>query len=242
MKVIITKNYEEMSKVAGDILAEQIKNNPESVLGLATGSTPIGLYKHLIELNKKGIISFKTINTVNLDEYVGLEPTHDQSYRYFMNTNLFDHVDIDKNNTNVPSGIAKDFDAECERYENVIKNLGGIDIQLLGIGNNGHIGFNEPDDHFAKLTHVTGLTKITIEANARFFEKENDVPTKAISMGIKTIFGAKKILLVASGESKAQTIFDTVNGEITPNVPASILQLHSDVTIVCDEAAAKLLK
>lgn len=242
MKVIITKNYEEMSKVAGDILAEQIKNNPESVLGLATGSTPIGLYKHLIELNKKGIISFKTINTVNLDEYVGLEPTHDQSYRYFMNTNLFDHVDIDKNNTNVPSGIAKDFDAECERYENVIKNLGGIDIQLLGIGNNGHIGFNEPDDHFAKLTHVTGLTKSTIEANARFFEKENDVPTKAISMGIKTIFGAKKILLVASGESKAQTIFDTVNGEITPNVPASILQLHSDVTIVCDEAAAKLLK
>lgn len=242
MKVIITKNYEEMSKVAGDILAEQIKNNPESVLGLATGSTPIGLYKHLIELNKKGIISFKTINTVNLDEYVGLEPTHDQSYRYFMNTNLFDHVDIDKNNTNVPSGIAKDFDAECERYENVIKNLGGIDIQLLGIGNNGHIGFNEPDDHFAKLTHVTGLTKSTIEANARFFEKENDVPTKAISMGIKTIFGAKKILLVASGESKAQTIFDTVNGEITPNVPASILQLHSNVTIVCDEAAAKLLK
>lgn len=242
MKVIITKNYEEMSKVAGDILAEQIKNNPESVLGLATGSTPIGLYKHLIELNKKGIISFKTINTVNLDEYVGLEPTHDQSYRYFMNTNLFDHVDIDKNNTNVPSGIAKDFDAECERYENVIKNLGGIDIQLLGIGNNGHIGFNEPDDHFAKLTHVTGLTKSTIEANARFFEKENDVPTKAISMGIKTIFGAKKILLVASGESKAQTIFDTVNGEITPNVPASILQLHSNVTIVCDEAAARLLK
>lgn len=242
MKVIITKNYEEMSKVAGDILAEQIKNDPESVLGLATGSTPIGLYKHLIELNKNGSISFKTINTVNLDEYVGLEPTHDQSYRYFMNTNLFDHVDIDKNNTNVPSGIAKDFDAECERYENVIKNLGGIDIQLLGIGNNGHIGFNEPDDHFAKLTHVTGLTKSTIEANARFFEKESDVPTKAISMGIKTIFGAKKVLLVASGESKAQTIFDTVNGDITPNVPASILQLHSDVTIVCDEAAAKLLK
>ena len=242
MKIIITKNYEEMSKVAGDILAEQIKNDPESVLGLATGSTPIGLYKHLIELNKNGSISFKTINTVNLDEYVGLEPTHDQSYRYFMNTNLFDHVDIDKKNTNVPSGIAEDFDAECERYENVIKNLGGIDIQLLGIGNNGHIGFNEPDDHFAKLTHVTGLTKSTIEANARFFEKESDVPTKAISMGIKTIFGAKKILLVASGESKAQTIFDTVNGDITPNVPASILQLHSDVTIVCDEAAAKLIK
>lgn len=242
MKVIITKDYDEMSKVAGDILGEQIKNNPESILGLATGSTPIGLYKHLIELNNNGDISFKKTKTVNLDEYVGLEPTHDQSYRYFMNTNLFDHVDIDKNNTNVPSGIAKDFDAECERYENLIKELGGIDIQLLGIGNNGHIGFNEPDDHFAKLTHITGLTKSTIEANARFFEKESDVPTKAISMGIKTIFGARKILLVASGENKAQTIFDTVNGEITPNVPASVLQLHNDVTIVCDEAAAKLLK
>ncbi|MEG1993902.1 MAG: glucosamine-6-phosphate deaminase [Oscillospiraceae bacterium] len=242
MKVIITKNYEEMSKVAANILAEQIKNNPESVLGLATGSTPIGLYKHLIELNKSKNISFRKIKTVNLDEYVGLEPTHDQSYRYFMNTNLFDHVDIDKSCTNVPSGIAKDFDAECERYENVIKDLGGIDIQLLGIGNNGHIGFNEPCEYFAKLTHITGLTKSTIEANARFFNSESDVPTKAISMGIKTIFGARKILLVASGESKAQTIFDTVCGEITPKVPASILQLHGDVTIVCDEAAAKLLK
>ncbi|MEG1448673.1 MAG: glucosamine-6-phosphate deaminase, partial [Oscillospiraceae bacterium] len=216
MKVIITKNYEEMSKVAANILAEQIKNNPESVLGLATGSTPIGLYKHLIELNKSKNISFRKIKTVNLDEYVGLEPTHDQSYRYFMNTNLFDHVDIDKSCTNVPSGIAKDFDAECERYENVIKDLGGIDIQLLGIGNNGHIGFNEPCEYFAKLTHITGLTKSTIEANARFFNSESDVPTKAISMGIKTIFGARKILLVASGESKAQTIFDTVCGEITP--------------------------
>lgn len=241
MKVIITKNYDEMSAVAAAIIANQVKDNPSSVLGLATGSTPIGLYKCLIDLYKNGEISFKDIKTVNLDEYLGLEPTHNQSYRYFMNENLFNHIDINKENTNVPSGICDDFDKECDRYENLIENLGGIDIQLLGIGNNGHIGFNEPDDCFAGRTHVTPLTESTITANARFFESKADVPTKAISMGIGTIFKAQKIVLVASGKSKAQTILDTVKGKITPQVPASVLQLHNDVTLVIDEEAASLL-
>ena len=242
MKVIITKDYEEMSAVAGGIIEGQIRENPSSVLGLATGSTPIGLYKYLIEQYKNNKISFKDVKTVNLDEYLGLEPTHDQSYRYFMNTNLFDHIDINKDNTNVPSGICSDFDKECDRYEELIQNLGGIDLQLLGIGNNGHIGFNEPDSFFEGRTHVTPLTESTINANARFFASRDDVPTKAISMGTGTIFKAKKIVLVASGESKAKTILDTVRGKITPSVPASILQLHNDVTLVIDEDAAALLK
>ena len=241
MKVIITKNYDEMSAVACAIIANEVRANPTCVLGLATGSTPIGLYKCLIELCKKGEVSFKDVKTVNLDEYLGLEPTHSQSYRYFMNENLFNHIDINKENTNVPSGICDDFEKECDRYESLIESLGGIDLQLLGIGNNGHIGFNEPDDFFAGKTHVTPLTESTITANARFFESKEDVPTKAISMGTGTIFKARKIVLVASGKAKAQTILDTVKGKITPHVPASILQLHNDVTLVIDEAAASLL-
>lgn len=237
MRIIKAKNYDEMSKKAAGIIFSQITLKPNSVLGLATGSTPVGTYKQLIKMYEDGSLSFRDVKTVNLDEYVGLSGDNDQSYRYFMNTNLFDHVDIDKTNTNVPNGKATDREAECVRYEALIRSLGGIDLQLLGIGNNGHIGFNEPNDCFDKYTHEVALTESTIQANTRFFEKESDVPRTAISMGIKTIMEAKKILLVANGEAKADIIFETCFGPITPKVPASALQLHPDVTIIVDEEA-----
>ena len=237
MKIIKAKDYAEMSKKVAGIFFSQITLKPNSVLGLATGSTPIGTYKKLIEMYKASDVDFSEVKTVNLDEYVGLSGESDQSYRYFMNENLFDHINIDKTNTNVPNGKAADKDAECQRYEDLIKALGGIDMQLLGIGNNGHIGFNEPNDCFDKYTHEVNLTESTIEANTRFFESAADVPKTAISMGIKTIMDAKKIVLVANGSGKADIIYDTCFGPITPNVPASALQLHPDVTIVIDEEA-----
>lgn len=233
MKIIRTKNYEEMSFEAAKILAAQIVLKPNAVLGLATGSSPIGLYDKLVEWNKNGDLDFSAIRSVNLDEYCGLDGTNDQSYRYFMDTQLFNRVNIDKANTNVPNGKAADYAAEGARYDALIESLGGIDIQLLGIGNDGHIGFNEPDDCFTKETHVVDLDPSTIEANARFFASADDVPRQAVTMGMGGIMGAKKVLLIASGASKKEILEKALFGPITPEVPASLLQLHPDLTVVC---------
>jgi len=242
MVIVKAKNYEDMSAKAANIMAAQITLKPDSVLGLATGSTPEGLYSNLIKKYEAGELDFSKIKTVNLDEYKGLTRDHDQSYYYFMNDKLFNHVNIDKANTNVPDGTKEDGEAECARYEALIDSLGGTDIQLLGIGGNGHIGFNEPDDAFIRDTHCVKLTDSTIEANSRFFASKDDVPKYAYTMGIGSIMKSKKILLVASGKGKAQAIYDTVCGPITPSVPASILQLHPDVIIVADEDALSLIK
>lgn len=242
MRIIKTKDYNDMSRKAADIMASVITLNPTCTLGLATGSTPIGLYKNLIASYESGNLDFSKVHSINLDEYKGLSGDNDQSYRYFMNHNLFDHININKENTNVPNGTAADLEAECERYEQVVASMGGVDVQLLGIGNNGHIAFNEPCEEFPEKTHVVNLTQNTIEANARFFASMDDVPKKALTMGIGTIMKAKKIVLLANGAKKAQTIYDTVYGPITPKVPASILRLHPDVTIFVDEEAGALLK
>ncbi len=241
MKIIITKNYEELSKVAANEMADVVKSNPSAVLGLATGGSPIGMYKELIRMNEAGEIDFSKVTTVNLDEYVGLSGEHSQSYRYFMNDNLFNHINIDKNNTYVPNGLAEDVEAECKNYDNKIAELGGTDIQLLGIGNNGHIAFNEPDENLVSGTHLTSLTQDTIEANARFFDSIDEVPKTALTMGLGGIMKSKKIIVIASGESKAEAVKAMVSGKISTNMPASMLQMHRDVTIVIDEAAAKLL-
>ncbi|HHV50627.1 MAG TPA: glucosamine-6-phosphate deaminase [Clostridiales bacterium] len=234
MRVIKVGSYEEMSRVAANIIAAQIILKPDSVLGLATGSSPVGTYKRLIEMCKSGDLDFSRITTVNLDEYCGLDGSHEQSYRYFMDVNLFNHVNIDKANTHVPSGTASDFNQECKRYDQLIEGLGGIDLQLLGIGHNGHIGFNEPEDFFEKGTHLVDLKQSTIDANSRFFERKEDVPRQAITMGIKTIMSAKKVLLIASGADKKEILEKALYGPITPQVPASILQLHNDLTVVCN--------
>lgn len=241
MKVIITKNYEELSKVAAKEMAEVIKNNPSAILGLATGGSPIGMYKELIRMNKDGEIDFSTVTTVNLDEYVGLSGDHPQSYRYFMNDNLFNHINIDKKNTYVPNGLAKDVEEECKNYDSKIAQLGGTDVQLLGIGNNGHIAFNEPDEALVSGTHLTNLTEDTIRANARFFDSIDEVPKTALTMGLGGIMKSKKIIVIASGESKAEAVKAMVNGKISTNMPASMLQMHRDVVVIVDEEAAKLL-
>ena len=241
MKVYIGKNYEEMSRIAANVLSAQVMMKPDCVLGLATGSTPIGTYKVLIERCAQGDLDFSQVKSINLDEYVGLSGEHDQSYRYFMNNNLFNHINIDKANTNVPNGLAEDVDAECARYNDVINTLGPIDIQVLGMGHNGHIGFNEPDDHFPLETHKVDLAQSTIDANARFFASADEVPRQALTMGIKTIMQAKKVLVVVSGKDKAEIVRKAFTGPVTPQVPASILQMHSDVILVADEAAASLL-
>lgn len=241
MNVIITKNYEELSKVAAKEMAEVIKNNPSAILGLATGGSPIGMYKELIRMNKDGEIDFSTVTTVNLDEYVGLSGEHPQSYRYFMNDNLFNHINIDKKNTYVPNGLAKDVEEECKNYDSKIAQLGGTDVQLLGIGNNGHIAFNEPDEALVSGTHLTNLTEDTIKANARFFDSIDEVPKTALTMGLGGIMKSKKIIVIASGESKAEAVKAMVNGKISTNMPASMLQMHRDVVVIVDEEAAKLL-
>lgn len=235
MKYIITQTYDELSNKAADIIAEQIIMKPDCVLGLATGSSPVGTYKRLIEDNKSGKIDFSAVTSVNLDEYVGLDVTNDQSYRYFMNDNLFDHVNIDKNKTFVPNGCAADLKAEGEAYDAHIKALGGIDLQLLGIGLDGHIGFNEPDTCFTAATHEVVLDESTIKANARFFANEDEVPKTAITMGMMSIMQARKILLVANGAAKKEIIEKAFFGPIDPQVPASILQLHPDVTVIFSE-------
>ena len=237
MKIFRTKDYADMSRKAANVISAQIIMKPDCVLGLATGSTPIGLYKYLIEWYEKGDLDFSQVRTVNLDEYKGLSRENDQSYYYFMHQNLFDHVNIPSGNTHLPNGMEPDSEKECARYTQLIDSMGGIDLQLLGLGHNGHIGFNEPAEAFAKDVNCVDLTTSTIEANKRFFASADDVPKQAYTMGIKTIMKAKKILIVASGEDKAQILRDAFLGPITPHVPASVLQLHNDVTIVADEAA-----
>ena len=241
MKIVVAKNYEELSKVAANEMAEVVKSNPKAILGLATGGSPIGMYKELIRMNKEGEIDFSNITTVNLDEYVGLSGDHPQSYRYFMNENLFNHININKDNTYVPNGLAENIEEECKNYDNKIAQLGGTDIQLLGIGNNGHIAFNEPDENLVSGTHLTNLTQDTIEANARFFDSIDEVPKTALTMGLGGIMKSKKILVIASGESKAEAVKAMLSGKISTNMPVSMLQMHRDVTLVIDEAAAKLL-
>ena len=241
MEFIILKDYEEMSAYAANLIKERINAKPNMVLGLATGSTPEKTYENLIEMNKSKQVSFKDIKSVNLDEYIGISGDHDQSYRYFMNKNLFDQVDIDKNNTYVPNGVAEDLEAECKDYEKQIDDLGGIDLQILGIGTNAHIGFNEPAARLDIYTHVTDLTEETIEANSRFFESKEDVPTKAVSMGIGSIFKAEEVILLASGENKAKAIKALKNDFINTMIPASMLKLHPNVKIIVDEAAASLI-
>ncbi len=241
MRIYCTEDYEAMSRKAAAIMAAQVLAKPDSLLGLATGSTPVGLYRDLAAGCAAGDLDFSQVRTVNLDEYAGLDGTHDQSYRYFMNKNLFDHINIDKANTNVPDGKAADPEAECRRYEALVARLGPIDIQLLGLGRNGHIGFNEPADVFVGPTHVVELTQSTIDANARFFASADEVPKRALTMGVGTIMGAKKILLVVSGADKAQAVKAAFAGPIDPHVPASILQLHPDVVLVGDKAALAAL-
>lgn len=235
MNFIKVKTYDELSKKAAAIIASQIIVKPNCVLGLATGSSPVGTYKKLIEANKNGELDFSTVTSVNLDEYVGLDVTNDQSYRYFMNDNLFDHVNIDKSKTYVPNGCAADLKAEGEAYDALIKSLGGIDLQLLGIGLDGHIGFNEPDSVFTAATHEVVLDDSTIKANARFFANEDEVPKTAITMGMMSIMQAKKVLLVANGTAKKEIVEKAFFGPIDPQVPASILQLHPDVTVIFSE-------
>ncbi len=235
MKFITVKSYEELSLKAASIIAGQVNVKPNCVLGLATGSSPVGAYKKLAEMNKEGYVDFKDVTSVNLDEYVGLEGTHDQSYRYFMNDNLFSHINIDIAKTYVPNGCAADIAAEGNAYDALIASLGGIDLQLLGIGFDGHIGFNEPDSCFTKETHLVELDESTIDANARFFASRDDVPRTAITMGMMSIMNAKKILLVANGQGKKDIVNKAFFGPVTPEVPASILQLHPDVTVIYSE-------
>ena len=240
MKVIITENYEEMSKKTAEILIDVVKNNPSAVLGLATGSSPIGTYQNMIKDHKENGTSYKNVKTVNLDEYVGLTADHDQSYAYFMRDNLFNHVDIDLKNTNVPCGVAKDLEKESERYNALLEEC-KQDVQLLGIGSNGHIGFNEPGTPIDSVTHLVDLTENTIKDNSRLFASIDEVPRQALSMGIKNIMNAKSVVLVASGKNKAKAVYGMVKGAVTPELPASILQLHPNVVLVCDKDAASLL-
>ena len=240
MNIIRAKDYQDMSRKAANIISAQIIMKPDCVLGLATGSTPVGTYHQLIEWYEKGDLNFSRVSTVNLDEYRGLAHTDPQSYYYFMQENLFDHVNIDKTATHVPDGTNPDAADACVKHEQIIKSLGGIDLQLLGLGNNGHIGFNEPGAAFEKETHLVDLAESTIRANARFFTSIDEVPKQAYTMGIRTIMQAKKILVVVSGEGKADIVSRAFFGPVTPEVPASILQMHPDVTVVCDEAALSL--
>ena len=242
MRIIKTKDYNDMSRKAANYIGALIINKPDCVLGLATGSTPIGTYKNLVAGYENGDYDFSNVRSVNLDEYKGLSPENDQSYRYFMNTNLFNHVNINKERTFVPNGLEPDSEKACAAYNETIRSVGGIDLQLLGLGNIGHIGFNEPGAAFEKETHCVDLTESTIQANKRFFEKVEDVPTQAYTMGIKNIMQARKVLLIVSGEGKAEILDKVLYGPVTPQVPASILQLHNDLTVVADEAAMSVIK
>lgn len=242
MRIYRAKNYQELSRKAANIISAQVIIKPNCVLGLATGSSPIGTYKQLIEWYNKGDLDFSEVKSVNLDEYRGLGIESDQSYVYFMHHNFFDHINIKPENINLPNGKNPDAAAECARYEKVIESLGGIDLQLLGIGRNGHIGFNEPGSAFERLTHCVDLTESTIEANKRFFASADEVPRQAYTMGIQSIMHARRIVLIASGEDKAQAVHDAFFGPVTPEVPASVLQLHQEVYLVADEAALSLVK
>lgn len=242
IRFICTKDYDDMSRKAANIIGAQIVAKPNSVLGLATGSTPIGAYARLVEGYEAGDLDFSKVTSVNLDEYRGLPHDNDQSYYYFMNYHLFSKVNIDVNNTYVPDGMIADADEACKKYDEIVANTGGVDLQLLGMGHNGHIGFNEPCDVFVKGTNCVNLTQSTIDANARFFASKEEVPTQAYTMGIQTIMNAKKILVVVNGEGKADIVKKAFFGDVTPQVPASILQLHPDVIVVGDEAAFSQIK
>ena len=242
MRIYEAKDYNEMSRKAANIISAQVIMKPDCVLGLATGSSPIGTYKQLIDWYKKGDLDFAKVRTVNLDEYKGLAGDNDQSYRYFMNVNLFNQINIMPENTHVPNGLADDDEKECKRYDALIDRFGCIDLQLLGLGHNGHIGFNEPADVFPKGTHCVALTESTITANSRLFEKAEDVPRYAYTMGIQSIMRARKIVVVVSGKGKADIVKKAFFGPVTPEVPASILQLHNDVTLVGDEEALSKIK
>ncbi len=242
MKIYCEKDYDAMSRRAAAIIAAQVVLKPDCVLGLATGSSPEGLYKELIRRYQAGELDFSKVTSVNLDEYKGLSGDNDQSYRYFMNVHLFDHVNIDKSRTFVPDGTEEDEEKSCKAYNEILRREGPVDLQLLGMGFNGHIGFNEPDSFFEKETHCVALTESTIDANKRFFEKEEDVPRKAYTMGIGNIMQAKSVLVIVSGAGKADIVAKAFTGPVTPQVPASILQFHKNVTLVGDEAAlGKLL-
>ena len=241
MRIICAKDYKEMSEMAADIIGAQVLLKPDAVLGLATGSTPIGTYEELVRRYEAGRLDFGKIKTVNLDEYRGLTRDNDQSYYYFMHSHLFDHININKNNTKVPDGMEPDALKAGQDYENIIKNYGGIDLQLLGLGNNGHIGFNEPGDEFIDKTHVVDLTESTIEANKRFFASIDDVPKQAYTMGIGSIMRAKRVLMVVNGRGKAEIVKEAFFGPITPKVPASILQLHNDFILIGDVEALSCL-
>ncbi len=242
MKFIVVENYDEMSKKAAEIMADTIKAKNDCVLGLATGSTPEGLYAELIGKYESGELDFSKVRSVNLDEYYPLAPDNDQSYRYFMNEKLFDKVNIDKANTYIPDGLTQDVEGFCASYDAKIEELGGIDVQVLGVGINGHIGFNEPDAELVSGTHLTTLTPNTIKANSRFFSSEDDVPKHALTMGMGSVFAAKKLLLLASGENKADAIAKVASGKITTSCPASFLCLHHDVVVICDKAAYSKVK
>lgn len=241
MKVIVTKNYEELSRLAAGHVADLLKSKPDAVLGLPTGSTPLGMYKELIAMNQKGELSFKDVTTFNLDEYEGLDRNDSNSYYRFMLDNFFSHIDIDRNKTNIPDAMSSDIPKECLKYEKKIEKAGGIDLMILGLGNNGHIGFNEPAEYFAGITHRVKLHEDTIKANSRFFSSIDQVPKFAVTMGIKSIMHCKSIMLIANGKAKAEAIKKTIEGPITPQVPASVLQLHRYFTIIVDEEAASLL-
>ncbi len=241
MKIIKTRDYAHMSRQAANIISAQVILNPDSVLGLATGSSPIGIYQQLIEWYRKGDLDFSRVRSVNLDEYVGLTADHPQSYARFMHENFFDHINIRPDCAYIPDGTNLDAARECGRYDYLIQSLGGIDLQLLGLGPNGHIGFNEPDVCFTKGTHRVRLSDATIQANKRFFEREEDVPREAYTVGICDIMQATRVVMVVSGESKAQIVKDAFFGPVTPQVPASILQLHKHFTLVADAAALSLI-
>lgn len=237
MKIIKAKDYQDMSRKAANIISAQVIMKPNCVLGLATGATPIGAYENLVDWYQKGDLDFSGVTTVNLDEYKGLTRDNDQSYYYFMNEHLFSKVNVDPNRTFLPDGTEPDSAKACEDYNRVIESVGGVDLQLLGLGHNGHIGFNEPSDIFKAKTHCVDLTETTIQANKRFFASIDDVPRQAYTMGIQTIMQARKILVVVSGAEKAAIVKEAFFGPITPKVQASVLQLHSDVILVADEAA-----
>lgn len=237
MKIYKVKNYEELSRKAASIIASQITLKPDSVLGLATGSSPVGLYKNLVSMYENGDLDFSQITTVNLDEYKGLDGTNDQSYRYFMNTNLLTKVNIPMERTFVPDGTIEDSAAACAAYDEILNRVGTVDIQLLGLGHDGHLGFNEPDDHFEDGTHCVQLTETTIQANKRFFEKEEDVPRQAYTMGIGGIMRANMLLVVVSGEDKADILNKVLTAPVSPQIPGTILRFHPNVILVADEAA-----
>ena len=237
MKLIRAKNYKDMSRKAANILSAQVILKENSVLGLATGNTPEGIYEQLTEWYKKGDIDFSGVSTVNLDEYVGLDGSSERSYRYFMNQYLFRHINIKEKNCHLPNGLAENIEEECARYDRLIEKLGGIDMQLLGVGENGHIGFNEPDEAFEQMTHCVRLRENTIDVNARYFPSRDDVPKQAITMGIKAIMQARAIVLCASGARKADILHKVLYGPVTPEVPGSVLQMHPRLIVVADEEA-----